>query len=399
MEETVGMKHAVGRRGGSKGSPSARGSNVMDVDVEDEEPAVRDWITRCPCGNDEDGDFMIQCDKCTVWQHGHCVGISENAVPDYYECDSCNPEQYQERTASLKTKTPQNVKQFAAPKAKVIKRKKPERKGGNGNTGVSDKNLLSKKSSSDALNAHHHTIGVGDLSAGLHLSAQTEQALSLSIESTSLRGEKRQKISSTEHKSVNSNSNLGSNISASASHDGFDENAKLSREDKKLQQYVLSFQLQEKRRKATGGSTSPDQAQIISSSSNMPHVSSLDDFSKHSANRSHLTGVNVPLNTTKKRRNSRTQSYSNDDMMDLDVLKGSPDLLHQLYPLSPMYLGRSTWLSHLLKRIDAEKSSNIHSTPKRSINQSHSQQIGNTWSLKKRMLNRLCDSKQNSTSS
>lgn len=72
-------------------------------------------ITRCVCGNDElnpdtmnpslmelllqeyqikiDQGLFIQCDKCSVWQHGFCVGLFiDEDVPDKYWCEQCKPE-------------------------------------------------------------------------------------------------------------------------------------------------------------------------------------------------------------------------------------------------------------------------------------------------------------------
>lgn len=72
-------------------------------------------VTRCICGNDDlnpdtisealvsllsseyqlkiDQGLFIQCDKCSVWQHGFCVGLFTNDdVPDKYWCELCKPE-------------------------------------------------------------------------------------------------------------------------------------------------------------------------------------------------------------------------------------------------------------------------------------------------------------------
>lgn len=51
-------------------------------------------ITRCVCGEQEPADesgLYIQCEQCSVWQHGFCVGIVED-VPDKYWCEQCKPE-------------------------------------------------------------------------------------------------------------------------------------------------------------------------------------------------------------------------------------------------------------------------------------------------------------------
>ncbi|CAG7671787.1 unnamed protein product [Allacma fusca] len=45
--------------------------------------AVEDVI-RCICGTYSEEGFMIQCEKCLVWQHGDCVGISSNDKMETY---------------------------------------------------------------------------------------------------------------------------------------------------------------------------------------------------------------------------------------------------------------------------------------------------------------------------
>lgn len=56
--------------------------------------AEEEEITRCVCGEQEPADesgLYIQCEECSVWQHGFCVGIVED-VPDKYWCEKCKPE-------------------------------------------------------------------------------------------------------------------------------------------------------------------------------------------------------------------------------------------------------------------------------------------------------------------
>ncbi|KAG4304607.1 hypothetical protein PORY_002000 [Pneumocystis oryctolagi] len=56
--------------------------------------------TRCVCGlqdvQSEDldsGSLYIQCDHCFVWQHGFCVGFTdEKEIPDIYYCEICRPD-------------------------------------------------------------------------------------------------------------------------------------------------------------------------------------------------------------------------------------------------------------------------------------------------------------------
>lgn len=46
---------------------------------------------QCICGFHHDDGFTIACDQCDTWQHGYCVDIDRNAVPEKYECPSCRP--------------------------------------------------------------------------------------------------------------------------------------------------------------------------------------------------------------------------------------------------------------------------------------------------------------------
>lgn len=49
------------------------------------------WIVDCPCGTkDDDGERMIACDVCEVWQHTRCGGISDlDAIPLRFLCHRC----------------------------------------------------------------------------------------------------------------------------------------------------------------------------------------------------------------------------------------------------------------------------------------------------------------------
>ncbi|XP_030624013.1 PHD finger protein 20b isoform X2 [Chanos chanos] len=46
-------------------------------------------IVRCVCEVQEENDFMIQCEECLCWQHGTCMGLMEDSVPDTYTCYIC----------------------------------------------------------------------------------------------------------------------------------------------------------------------------------------------------------------------------------------------------------------------------------------------------------------------
>ncbi|KAK5009802.1 hypothetical protein LTR28_013324, partial [Elasticomyces elasticus] len=61
-----------------------------------------DGIIRCTCKRHDypgsgPGGFFIQCDSCSVWQHGGCVGIAdESSAPDTYFCEICTSSAEQE---------------------------------------------------------------------------------------------------------------------------------------------------------------------------------------------------------------------------------------------------------------------------------------------------------------
>ncbi|NXM71513.1 PHF20 protein, partial [Serilophus lunatus] len=65
----------------------------QDVDVTtnpDEEAEENDFeIVRCVCEVKEENDFMIQCEECLCWQHGVCMGLLEDNVPEKYTCYIC----------------------------------------------------------------------------------------------------------------------------------------------------------------------------------------------------------------------------------------------------------------------------------------------------------------------
>ncbi|KAM9372260.1 PHD finger protein 20 isoform 1-T2 [Phaethornis superciliosus] len=65
----------------------------QDVDVTtnpDEEAEESDFeIVRCVCEIKEENDFMIQCEECLCWQHGVCMGLLEDNVPEKYTCYIC----------------------------------------------------------------------------------------------------------------------------------------------------------------------------------------------------------------------------------------------------------------------------------------------------------------------
>lgn len=69
------------------GSPSR---SVKRTNVEKKSESSSNSGIRCPCGVDDDLGVMVECEKCSNWQHGHCinVGLEEDAYEGYV-CAYC----------------------------------------------------------------------------------------------------------------------------------------------------------------------------------------------------------------------------------------------------------------------------------------------------------------------
>ncbi|XP_063816219.1 PHD finger protein 20 isoform X2 [Pseudophryne corroboree] len=63
--------------------------DVTNADEEMQEEEGDCEIVRCMCEVQEENDFMIQCEECLCWQHGVCMGLLEDNVPEKYTCYIC----------------------------------------------------------------------------------------------------------------------------------------------------------------------------------------------------------------------------------------------------------------------------------------------------------------------
>ncbi|PON43397.1 Autoimmune regulator [Parasponia andersonii] len=74
-----------------------RGSSSLGVESKGSEVVLRrqggsdTWMVRCDCGaRDDDGERMVACDICEVWQHTRCCGIDDaETVPPLFVCSAC----------------------------------------------------------------------------------------------------------------------------------------------------------------------------------------------------------------------------------------------------------------------------------------------------------------------
>ncbi|CAK5046733.1 unnamed protein product [Meloidogyne enterolobii] len=102
--------------------PYKRRSNVERDETQQQEGL--DYITRCICGMKHNDPFMIQCDKCDVWQHGVCVNIKEDKVPDTYLCEQCQPRELELTPKQAKSIQVRNLIATKAPKQKKMNKSK-----------------------------------------------------------------------------------------------------------------------------------------------------------------------------------------------------------------------------------------------------------------------------------
>lgn len=55
------------------------------------ERGTENWTVDCMCGaKDDDGERMLACDTCGVWQHTRCAGIEKyDGLPETFVCSRC----------------------------------------------------------------------------------------------------------------------------------------------------------------------------------------------------------------------------------------------------------------------------------------------------------------------
>lgn len=74
----------------SEGEETDTAPEAEAVCNDDQNDRYGDTVTRCICGFIHDDGYMIECDKCKVWQHVRCV-VRNRKVPDDYLCEECDP--------------------------------------------------------------------------------------------------------------------------------------------------------------------------------------------------------------------------------------------------------------------------------------------------------------------
>ncbi|CAG9822140.1 unnamed protein product [Phaedon cochleariae] len=78
-----------GRRHDTEGEETDTAPEAEAVSNENFE-GYGDYVTRCICTFVHDDGYMVECDRCKVWQHVQCV-VKNRQVPDEYLCEVCDP--------------------------------------------------------------------------------------------------------------------------------------------------------------------------------------------------------------------------------------------------------------------------------------------------------------------
>lgn len=96
---------------------------LQELEDEDE---VDDWIFDCICGvygQVDDGTHSVACERCNIWQHSKCVGISEQEADRddfHFICKSCR---HQQSLRSDDTKQPLIKLKISRPDASSTRRR------------------------------------------------------------------------------------------------------------------------------------------------------------------------------------------------------------------------------------------------------------------------------------
>ncbi|CAK7340084.1 unnamed protein product [Dovyalis caffra] len=89
LEDFITLKFLVGQSGSVriKGTcPSKHALSHFRM-----EKGQENWVVDCMCGAmDDDGERMLACDTCGVWQHTRCAGIdNSDEIPEKFVCMRC----------------------------------------------------------------------------------------------------------------------------------------------------------------------------------------------------------------------------------------------------------------------------------------------------------------------
>ena len=90
FSDTTLVKHVLGSSQLVRVRGRCTGDNRRIVQFRMER-GLENWTVDCTCGaKDDEGERMLACDVCGVWQHTRCSGISDfDDVPEKFICRKC----------------------------------------------------------------------------------------------------------------------------------------------------------------------------------------------------------------------------------------------------------------------------------------------------------------------
>jgi hypothetical protein len=115
----------------TKKKSTKKGKKAVQQEEEEEVEVIR-----CVCGavdqGDDEGEPWIACDKCTVWQHNVCVGVSpyDEDTPDSYLCEQCGPQFHKPLLDALKRGEKLWISRRIAYEKELEEREKEDKKKG-----------------------------------------------------------------------------------------------------------------------------------------------------------------------------------------------------------------------------------------------------------------------------
>lgn len=254
------------------------------------------WVTRCICINNSQVEgFMIECERCQVWQHGDCVQVDKGKVPDEYFCELCRPELHDARGLWTGGVRSQPIGKVAVSRGSASKK---------------------KKTKSRKQNSQGGTLA-GITAANVAGEGPSDNAM------IDVRGTSSQPDPITP----------GAVQPDSASNGAEDDQKNLSREERKIVKIMQTIQMMEdrdkKRRRSGGTNATPDPQASANKGQAADEQTSKRRKSRPNST-SKRTGLDIPTLTI--------GGY------DVEQLKTSPALLRNLFPISPMYLGSKIFL-------------------------------------------------------
>ncbi|XP_017985425.1 PREDICTED: PHD finger protein At1g33420 [Theobroma cacao] len=98
VEDSTEVKHLLGSTESVRVRGRCLGKNGLSKFRA--ERGIERWTVDCICGaKDDDGERMLACDVCGVWQHTRCSGIKDSeAVPAKFVCYRCRESLHMTRT-------------------------------------------------------------------------------------------------------------------------------------------------------------------------------------------------------------------------------------------------------------------------------------------------------------